>query len=226
MTAKSTALRAHGVRHKLGGRSILNGIDLVVESGTSLAITGPSGSGKTTLLLALAGLVIPDKGAIQIGDKAINRLKPAARAATRLNSIGVVYQFGELLTELTPLENVALPALLAGRGRHWAYQRAEQLLADLGVGSVAGRKVGVLSGGERQRVAVARALVTEPVLVLADEPTGALDRSSTETVAKLLYDLPSKYGCAVVVVTHNDRVAAGADRWLELDAGKLLEVDR
>lgn len=154
----------------------------------------------------------------------MSELRPGARAAARLSSVGVVYQFGELLPELTPIENVALPALLAGRGRRWAYDRAATLLAELGVDSLAWGTTAVLSGGERQRVAVARALVTEPVLVLADEPTGALDRAATEMVSKLLYSLPGKYGYTVVVVTHNDRVARGADRWLELDGGSLTEV--
>lgn len=217
------ALHLENVRHRFDGRGILDGVDLAVATGSSLAITGPSGSGKTTLLLCMAGLLVPDSGTIRLGDQPVNRLSPAARAALRLRSVGVVYQFGELLPELSPVENVALPALLAGVPRDKAYRRAGDLLGDLGVGDKATVATTVLSGGERQRVAVARALVTEPALLLADEPTGSLDPETTGTVAALLYDLPHRYDCAVVVVTHNQQVAMGADRQMALRRGVLVE---
>jgi putative ABC transport system ATP-binding protein/lipoprotein-releasing system ATP-binding protein len=217
----AVAVRLAGVRHSLGGRVILDFVDLMIPSATSLAVTGPSGSGKTTLLHLIAGLMIPDQGRVEVADAPISQLKPAARAAVRLRSIGVVYQFGELLAELNALENVTLPALLAGRNRAWAYERAFKLMTDLGIERIANQPAGLLSGGERQRVAVARALATEPAVILADEPTGSLDTESTDAVAELLYELPSRHGCAVVVVTHDERVARGADHRVDLVDGKL-----
>jgi lipoprotein-releasing system ATP-binding protein len=217
-------LRLENVRQVLDGRPVLDGVNVAVRAGDSLAITGPSGSGKTTLLLCMAGLVVPDEGVVYLNDIPLSRLKPSMRAAARLAGIGVVYQFGELLSELTPLDNVALPALLAGQGRIRAYRKAHALLRELNLTAIAERQTQVLSGGERQRVAVARALVTEPLVVLADEPTGALDREATDVVASLLYELPERHGCAVVVVSHDARVATGAQRRVDLSNGRLAEV--
>ncbi len=217
------ALEADGLRYSVAGRVILDGIDLGVPQGKSIAVTGPSGSGKTTLLMCLAGIFPIDSGHIRINGCDVTMLTPAARAALRLRHVGVVYQFGELLPELTPLENAALPALLRGERRRAAYARARDLLNELGVGELASASTQTLSGGERQRVAVARALITEPTVVLADEPTGSLDRAAAGVVSDLLFELPGRHACALIVVTHNEQVASRADSVLSLgsEIGKL-----
>jgi putative ABC transport system ATP-binding protein/lipoprotein-releasing system ATP-binding protein len=217
--AETPAIHASDVQYRISGTTVLDGVDLKVGHGESVAITGPSGTGKTTLLLCLAGLVPIDAGRILIDGMDLRTLNSRAKAALRLRHIGIVYQFGELLPELTPIENVALPALLGGVGQRQATMKARELLDDLDVGALAGASTATLSGGERQRVAVARALVTDPTVVLADEPTGSLDREGADVVADLLFSLPGRYRCALVVVTHNDAVAARADRALALRSG-------
>ncbi|WP_328822302.1 ABC transporter ATP-binding protein [Micromonospora rubida] len=218
------AVHARGLRYSIADRVVFDEVDLEVSSGGSMAVMGPSGSGKTTLLMCLAGVLPLSAGQVRIGGTELTTLTPKARAALRLKSVGVVYQFGELLPELTPLENVALPALLAAVGRRRAHSRAADLLRDLGVGDLADAPTATLSGGERQRVAVARALITEPAVMLADEPTGSLDRASADIVADLLFGLPEQYGCALIVVTHNDRIADRAEHRLSLDSGHLTTV--
>lgn len=218
------ALQVKRLHYEVGGRVLLDGLDLAVDPGQSVAITGPSGSGKSTFLMCLAGLLPLSAGTIRLGDTEFTAIGARRRAAVRLLRIGIVYQFGELLPELTPLENVALPALLASVDKDTAFGRAEQLLADLGVDSLASADTATLSGGERQRVAVARALVNRPLLLLADEPTGSLDSAATQVVTDLLYGLPKQYGCSLVMVTHNLDVARCADVQLRLDAGALIEV--
>lgn len=213
-----SAIEARSLVYEIGRRRILDGVDLTVDRGRSVALTGPSGTGKTTLLMCLAGLLPPTAGQVRVDGDDLTSLSPAARAALRLRRIGIVYQFGELLPELTPLENVTLPALLRGTRRRQAHDKARALMDDLGIGPLAGGSTATLSGGERQRVAVARALVTDPAVVLADEPTGSLDRAGADIVAELLFGLPGTYGCALVVVTHNSDVAARADRELSLGA--------
>lgn len=225
-TGPSTAtarrvLTAVGLQYEIPGRTLLDSAELSVESGESVAITGPSGSGKSTLLTCLLGLVRPRAGQIEIAGKDITRLSQGKLASHRRDTIGMVFQFAELLNELSPVENVALAALLKGRDRKAAYGRAEELLTDLGV-PVFRRDTADLSGGERQRTALARALINEPALLLADEPTGALDEDNRESVADLLFSLPARWNCGLVVVTHDASVAARADRQLELRHGKLL----
>lgn len=215
--------RAAGLHYQVNGRILLDGVDLDLHRGESVAVVGPSGSGKTTLLLCLAGLLRPDQGKISLAGNDLTSARRSRLAALRLRHVGFVYQFGELLQELTPLENVALPALMSGQARRAAFGSAEELLAELGIADVAGTPTAVLSGGERQRVAVARALITEPDVLLADEPTGSLDRASVETVAGQLFSLPERKGCGLVVVTHNWRVAGRANRRYELTGGKLVE---
>ncbi|HEY8474576.1 MAG TPA: ABC transporter ATP-binding protein [Natronosporangium sp.] len=221
----SAVLSVHGLRYEVGDRAVLDGVDFVAPAATTTAIMGPSGSGKTTLLMCVAGLLTAKAGRVEVNGRQINTLSPRQRASVRLTDIGIVYQFGELMPELTPLENVALPALLAGSAPSQAYQRARELLAELSVGEVAQTPTAALSGGERQRVAVARALVNRPSLLLADEPTGSLDRAAADLVADVFFRLPQAHGCAAVVVTHNPRIAARADAQWELDAGKLT-MDR
>ncbi|MFC0038030.1 ABC transporter ATP-binding protein [Actinomadura rayongensis] len=213
-------LEVAGLCYGVGGRPILRDLGLGLAAGESIAVTGPSGCGKTTLLMALLGLVTPDSGTVTIAGTDITRLSARDLAAHRRAHLGVVFQFGELLPELSPVENVALPALLGGTRAGRAYREAARLLADLGV-PAAETPTGALSGGERQRTAVARALITRPGLLLADEPTGALDGDARDVVADLLFALPERHGCALLVVTHDEAVAARADRRLRLDQGRL-----
>ncbi|MEW1613966.1 MULTISPECIES: ABC transporter ATP-binding protein [unclassified Streptomyces] len=221
MTAgKSTGLQVDGLCHRLGERVLLDGVDLDVGPGESMAITGPSGSGKSTLLMCILGLIRPDRGSIRVGGRELTGLPDRKLAQTRREHIGVVFQFGELLPELTPVENVALPVLLGGGKHHNAYKRATELLAELGVPD-GGTPTGMLSGGERQRAAVARALITEPRVLLADEPTGALDPTAREAVADILFTVSQQRGCALLVVTHDLAVAARAGSTRQLEAGAL-----
>lgn len=216
-------LRVSGLCYRVEGRTLLDDVKLSVSPGESVAVTGPSGSGKSTLLMCVLGLIKPQAGTVTVADREITGLGPGQLARVRRETLGMVFQFGELLPELSPVENVALPVLLDG-GRHQdAYRRAEELLEELGV-PVGPTPTGMLSGGERQRTAVARALITEPAVLLADEPTGALDPEAKEGVAELLFTTVRTRGCALLVVTHDLTVAARADRRYELVGGVLSGV--
>ncbi|HEY9374942.1 ABC transporter ATP-binding protein [Streptomyces sp.] len=220
----SPALDVSGLTCELGGRTLLRDVALTARAGESLAVTGPSGSGKSTLLSLLAGLRRPQAGTVRVCGTDAAALRPSKAAAWRLRTIGFVYQFGELLPELSAVENAALPLLIGGTPRDEAYGTAGRLLDELGVGAVADSPAGVLSGGERQRVAVARALSTRPPLLLADEPTGALDEQAADDVCELLFSLPERYGTTLLTVTHNPLVAYRADRRLRLRDGRLTEA--
>jgi ABC-type lipoprotein export system ATPase subunit len=209
-------LEIAGLRLAVGGRSLFDGLDLTLRAGESIAVTGPSGSGKSTLLSCVLGLSRPDSGTVRVVGTDIGGLRAGRLAALRARSIGMVFQFGELLPELSPLDNVVLAALLA-RNRANARARAQQLLDDLGVPRTGTSQE--LSGGERQRTAMARALINEPALLLADEPTGALDPETRDRAADLLFNLPRQYSCGLLVVTHDRDVAARADRITRLSAG-------
>ncbi|MEU5219974.1 ABC transporter ATP-binding protein [Streptomyces sp. NPDC020807] len=210
-----------GLTCSFGGRAVWEDLSLAAAAGESVAVTGPSGSGKSTLLSCLAGLLKPEAGSIRVCGTDPGALRPSKAAAWRLKTIGFVYQFGELLPELTAIENAALPLLIGGSTRAEAYGTAETLLADLKVGHVADSPAGTLSGGERQRIALARALATRPPVILADEPTGALDETTTAEVCDLLFSLPRRYGCTLLLVTHNPYVASQADHELHLTGGRL-----
>ncbi|MEV7416617.1 ABC transporter ATP-binding protein [Streptomyces sp. NPDC089919] len=214
-----SVLGIEGLEHAIAGRVLFRSLELDLRAGESVAVTGPSGSGKSTLLSCVMGLVRPQGGTVQVAGADVLRLRAKALARHRSDSIGMVFQFGELLPELSPVDNVALAALLAGVGRREAYARARELLTELGVPEAESSEE--LSGGERQRTAVARALINSPALLLADEPTGALDAETRERVADVLFGMPARHGCGLLVVTHDPAVARRADRVLELSDGGL-----
>lgn len=201
---------------------VLDGVTLAIEAGTRVAVTGPSGSGKTSLLLVLTGLEPADSGTVRIEGAALDALDGDGRADLRRDRIGIVFQAFHLIPSLTARENVALPLDIAGRrdGR----ERASRMLDRVGLGGRLDHYPNALSGGEQQRVAIARALVHEPALVVADEPTGNLDRDTGERIAELLLSLNAEHGTTLVLVTHDPTLAARCDRQLVLGAGRLRPV--
>jgi lipoprotein-releasing system ATP-binding protein len=209
-----------------GGRTleVLRGVNLEIPPGARVAIIGASGSGKTTLLQLLGGLDEPTAGVVYIAGSNIHELDQVERGRLRNRALGFVYQFHHLLPEFSALENVALPLLVRGVSAKEAEREAHELLARVGLAERVTHRPGQLSGGERQRTAVARALVTRPAAVLADEPTGNLDRPTGQRVFDLLLELNASMGTSLVVVTHDPGLASRMDRILELDAGVLRAV--
>jgi lipoprotein-releasing system ATP-binding protein len=225
--AGATVLAARGVRRSFREATttleVLTGVELTVRRGERLAIIGASGSGKTTLLQILGGLDRPDAGTVEVSGRDIHSLSERERCELRNRSIGFVYQFHHLLPEFSALENVAMPLLVRRDSAHSAAARARELLTRVGLAQRLEHQPHQLSGGERQRTAVARALVTSPLLVLADEPTGNLDGRNAEQVFELMLELNRESGTSLVIVTHDPRLAARMDRVLELDAGALRQ---
>jgi len=227
-TAASTeALLARNLRRSFREGSstleVLTDVTLSVQRGERLAIIGASGSGKTTLLQILGGLDRPDSGQVLVDGRDLHALGERERGALRNRSIGFVYQFHHLLPEFSALENVAMPLLVRREPAAAASARARALLGRVGLEQRLNHRPHQLSGGERQRTAVARALVTSPQLVLADEPTGNLDGRNAEQVFALMLELNREFATSLVVVTHDPRLAARMDRVLELDAGVLRQ---
>ena len=219
-------LRTRGLRKDYGRDASLvhavDGVDLTVAPGETVAIMGPSGCGKSTLLYLLGGLDRPTGGEIWLDGQDLSRLSERALARLRREAIGFVFQAFHLMDELTAVENVELPALLAGRAPRAARQRAQELLERVGLASRAGFLPTQLSGGQRQRVAVARALVADPLVVLADEPTGNLDSASARDVLQL-FDQLHGAGQTLVIVTHDVQVAATADRMISMSDGAFIK---
>jgi putative ABC transport system ATP-binding protein len=212
VTRRDCVLRAVDVHVSFGSTPALQGARLSVARGEIMAVMGPSGSGKSTLLHCLAGIFAPDSGEIWFGDQRLDKLSDASRTRLRRTAFGFVFQFGQLVPELTAADNIALPLLLDGTRRKAAYASATAWLDRLGLDGLGGRRTGELSGGQAQRVAIARALVARPEVLFADEPTGSLDSLAGEKVMDLLVDLVREEGTTVVLVTHDARVAAYADR--------------
>ncbi|MFI6060273.1 ABC transporter ATP-binding protein [Streptomyces sp. NPDC051286] len=214
-------LTATGLRKSYGKAEALRGASVDLHAGEILAVTGASGSGKSTLLHCLAGIVRPDKGSVSYGQERLDLLSEARLGELRRTDFGVVFQFGQLIPELTAVDNVALPLLLAGTSRAAALTRAGEWLERFGVRGQAELRPGELSGGQGQRVALARALVTGPKVVFADEPTGALDSLAGEQVMTALVHAAREAGIAVLLITHDAQIAAYADREVWLRDGAL-----
>ncbi len=203
---------------------VLRGVDLVVERGETVAIVGPSGAGKSTLLHVLGGLDLPTSGQVRLGGRDLSAMSDQDLAGVRNEYVGFVFQFHHLLRDFTALENVMMPQIIAGVGRSRAKSRAMDLLSQVGLSNRVEHRPAKLSGGEQQRVAVARALANEPPALLADEPSGNLDRETSERLHKVLFDLVRHHDTALVVVTHNAALAERTDRVLELRDGLLRRV--
>jgi putative ABC transport system ATP-binding protein len=214
-------LSARAVTRSFGTTEALRGVDLDISAGEVLAIMGPSGSGKSTLLHCLAGILRPDEGEVWFDGTRLDALSERARTELRRERFGFVFQFGQLVPELSAVENVALPLLLAGVARRDALASARGWLERLRLAELEKRRPGELSGGEAQRVALARAMVAHPGVVFADEPTGSLDSLSGELVMDLLVDTARSAGTTVVLVTHEPRVAAYADREIVVRDGRV-----
>ncbi|WP_327355975.1 ABC transporter ATP-binding protein [Streptomyces sp. NBC_01304] len=214
-------LAARDLHLAYGKTQALRGASVELGAGEILAVSGTSGSGKSTLLHCLTGIVTPDEGAVVYDQRRVDRLSEAERSELRRTEFGVVFQFGQLIPELTAIDNVALPLLLAGTGRAAAHAQADEWLERFGVRGQAEQQPGQLSGGQGQRVALARALVTRPRAVFADEPTGALDTLAGEQVMTALVHAVRETGTSVLLITHDAQVAAFADREVRLVDGTL-----
>lgn len=214
-------LEARQVSHAYAKTPALENASITIEPGAQLAIMGPSGSGKSTLLHCLAGIISPRAGEVFFDRTRLNSLSEAQRSRIRLVRIGMVFQFGDLVPELTLIENVMLPLQVLGTKRAAARARAGDLLDRLGVAPVADRRAGAVSGGQAQRAAVARALAHEPLVVLADEPTGALDSLTAESVLDTMIAITQEIGAALVVVTHDNVVASHLSDLVVLRDGRV-----
>ena len=214
----------HSYREADGRLVILRDLNLSVTPGSTIAITGASGSGKSTLLHMLGGLATPESGEVYVSGENLRALSHAARGALRNRALGFIYQFHHLLGEFTALENVMLPLLIRRTPRAQAQERAADLLRRVGLDRRLEHKPAELSGGERQRAAVARAMVTEPTCILADEPTGNLDEANARHVADLLFELNREHGSSLVIATHDVELARRCERHFRLQAGRLADA--
>ena len=210
-----------GIKKSFGTLEVLKGVDLHIGKGEVVSIVGPSGAGKTTLLQIIGSLERPDAGRVTIDGTEINSLKGNDISDFRNHKIGFVFQFHQLLPEFSALENVMIPALIAGKSKKEAKEKAMELLRFMSLEQRASHKPAEMSGGEKQRVAVARALVNNPAVILADEPSGSLDSKNKEELHRLFFDLRDKYGQTFVIVTHDEHLAQLTDRTISMKDGML-----
>ncbi len=214
-------IQLEGITKSFGTLQVLKGIDLEIAKGEVVSIVGPSGAGKTTLLQIMGTLDKPDSGRIVLNGTEVNRLKEKELSAFRNREIGFVFQFHQLLPEFTAVENVMMPALIQGKTMGTARKEALDILAFLGLSERGSHKPAELSGGEKQRVAVARALINHPSVILADEPSGSLDTQNKGELHQLFFDLRDKLGQTFVIVTHDEGLAAQTDRTIHMIDGKI-----
>jgi lipoprotein-releasing system ATP-binding protein len=215
-------IKATNIHKSFGDLEVLKGLDLHIAKGEIVSIVGPSGAGKTTLLQIIGTLDKPNDGQVQLHGINFSKLGQRELAAFRNKHIGFIFQFHQLLPEFTALENVMIPALIGGQNTKKATARAKELLNYLQLTDRMEHKPSELSGGEKQRVAVARALINEPGLILADEPSGSLDSKNRDELHKLLFDLRDKFGLTIVIVTHDKELAALSDRVIEMKDGRII----
>ena len=213
-----------GITKSFGNLQVLKGIDLHINKGEVVSIVGPSGAGKTTLLQIIGTLDRPDEGTVVIDGMEISQLSKKRLADFRNQHIGFVFQFHQLLPEFTALENIMIPAFIAGKSRNEAKKRAEELLAFMDLSDRAGHKPNELSGGEKQRIAAARALVNNPAVILADEPSGSLDSKNKADLHRLFFELRDKFGQTFVIVTHDESLASITDRTIHMRDGLLTDT--
>lgn len=214
-----------GITKSFGSLQVLKNIDLCIEKGEIVSIVGPSGAGKTTLLQILGTLDKPDSGSVVVDGIETNKLSANKLSEFRNKHLGFVFQFHQLLPEFTAIENIMIPAYIAGMKPKEARNRAEELLEFMGLSDRATHKPNELSGGEKQRVAVARALMNNPAVILADEPSGSLDTKNKEELHKLFFELRDKFGQTFVIVTHDETLATLTDRTIHLKDGKIVDND-
>ena len=214
-------IKLEGITKSFGSLQVLKGIDLEINKGEIVSIVGPSGAGKTTLLQIMGTLDEPDAGVVQIDGTVVSRMKEKELSAFRNKNIGFVFQFHQLLPEFTALENVMIPALIAGVSSKEAHERAMKILDFMGLVDRASHKPNELSGGEKQRVAVARALINDPAVILADEPSGRLDTHNKEDLHQLFFDLRDRLGQTFVIVTHDEGLAKITDRTVHIVDGMI-----
>ena len=214
-------IKLEGITKSFGSLQVLKGIDLEINKGEIVSIVGPSGAGKTTLLQIMGTLDEADAGVVQIDGTVVSRMKEKELSAFRNKNIGFVFQFHQLLPEFTALENVMIPALIAGVSSKEAHERAMKILDFMGLVDRASHKPNELSGGEKQRVAVARALINDPAVILADEPSGSLDTHNKEDLHQLFFDLRDRLGQTFVIVTHDEGLAKITDRTVHIVDGMI-----